>query len=193
MGERVGYAAAALVASALVAAVSVVIDYNGLRGGALPWGMTGLAASASVIVWEIRRRRIGQPSALLVVASLAVQAVLISMAAFFLSVAVLNVAHSGILRHTDGGAATVATLLGSVEIMVLLPLGLIGIAVAVWRDRQLRQLLRLLPVVILVVFAIGPILVGALPDSTERPVMIGWLAAVAGTWVALASELARFT
>jgi hypothetical protein len=42
-----------------------------------------------------------------------------------------------------------------------------------------------------VVFALAPVLVGARPDSTERPIMLVWLVVIAATWVALARALGR--
>ena len=73
--------------------------------------------------------------------------------------------------------------------MIALPVGLIAVAVAMWRDRGAPRELRVLPAVTVVVFALAPVLVGALPDSTERPIMVMWLAGIAVTWVALARAL----
>lgn len=191
MERRMLYAAAAVTLFAVVAAVGVVADYNGLRGGLLPWGVCGLASAASLIAWQYRRRALGSPRRLLVLGSILVQVVLLSMSAFFLAVAIGNAAGSHALRHTDGGLATVATLVGSIEVMVALPVGLVALAVAVWRDRNAPRVLRALPTAAVAVFALAPILVGALPDSTERPVMVVWLIAIGATWVALAGALGR--
>ena len=185
------YAAAAVALFAVVAAIGVVAHYDGLRGGYLPWGVCGLAGAASIVAWQFRRRALGSPRRLLVLGSVLVQVVLMSMSAFFLAVAIGNAFGSHALRHTDGGLATVATLLGSIEIMIALPAGLVALAVAVWRDRDVPRDVRVLPTVAVVVFALAPVLVGALPDSTERPVMIVWLAAIGATWVALARALGR--
>jgi hypothetical protein len=185
------YAAAGVALFAMVAALGVIVDYHGFRGGFLPWGVSGLALAASIVAWQYRRRPLGSPRRILVLGSILVQAVLLSMGAFCLAVAVGNAVGSHALRHTDGGLATVATLLGSVEIMVALPMGQIALAVAVWRDRSAPRDLRVLPTVAVVVFALAPVLVGALPDSTERPIMVAWLVAIAATWVALARALGR--
>jgi len=176
---------------AVVAGLGVVVDYHGFRGGFLPWGVSGLAFAASMVAWQYRRRPLGAPRHVLVFGSILVQAVLLSIGAFCLAVAVGNAAGSHALRHTDGGPATVATLLGSVEIMVALPVGLLALAVATWRDRSATRGLRVLPTVSVVVFALAPVLVGALPDSTERPIMVLWLVAIAVTWAALACALGR--
>ncbi|MCA1823873.1 MAG: hypothetical protein ABR520_13050 [Mycobacteriales bacterium] len=191
MERRMVYAAAAVAIFAVVTVTGIVVSYNGLRGGFLPWGVCGLAVAASFIAWQYRRRPLGSPRRALVFGSVLVQVVLLSMGAFFLAVAAGNAVGSHALRHTDGGLASVATLLGSVEVMVLLPLGLVALAVAAWRDRSAPRELRILPTVAVVVFAMAPILVGALPDSTERPVMVVWVAAIAATWVALARGLGR--
>jgi hypothetical protein len=189
--NRMRYAAAGVALFAMVAALGVIVDYHGFRGGFLPWGVSGLALAASIVAWQYRRRPLGSPRRILVLGSILVQAVLLSMGAFCLAVAVGNAVGSHALRHTDGGLATVATLLGSVEIMVALPMGQIALAVAVWRDRSAPRDLRVLPTVAVVVFALAPVLVGALPDSTERPIMVAWLVAIAATWVALARALGR--
>lgn len=183
------FAAGTMVVFAVVAAMAVIFDYNGARGGFLPLGMCGLAFGASLVAWQYRRHAVGMPRRLLVLGSTLVQVVLLSMTAFFLAVAVGNAVGSHALRHTDGGLATVATLLGSIEIMIALPVGLVAVAVAMWRDPRAPRDLRVLPTVTVAVFALAPVLVGALPDSTERPIMVVWLAAIAATWVALARAL----
>ena len=185
------YAASAMVVFAVLTVLGIAIGYNGLRGGFLPWGVCGLALSASVIAWQYRRRDFGSPRRVLVVGSILVQFVLLSMSAFFLAVAVGNAVGSQALRHTDGGLATIATLIGSIEVMIVLPLGLLALAVVAWRDRGAPRDVRVLPAAALLVFALAPVLVGALPDTTEQPVMVGWAAAVAVTWVALARALGR--
>lgn len=191
MDKRMSYAAAAMTCFAVVAGLGVIVDYHGFRGGFLPWGVSGLAVAASMVAWQYRRRPLGAPRGILVFGSILVQAVLLSIGAFCLAVAIGNAAGSHALRHTDGGLASVATLLGSVEIMVALPVGLLAVAVAAWRDRSAARDIRVLPVVAVVVFALAPVLVGALPDSTERPIMVVWLLAIAATWVALARALGR--
>ena len=183
------YAAASMVVFAVVTVLGVAIGYDGLRGGYLPWGVCGLAFSASVIAWQYRRHTFGSPRRLLVLGSLLVQVVLLSMGVFFLAVAIGNAFGSHALRHTDSGLATVATLIGSIEIMILLPLGLLALAIAAGRDRAAPREMRVLPAATVVVFALAPILVGALPDSTERPVMAVWALAMAATWLALARAL----
>lgn len=185
------YAATGMVTFAVLTVLGVAVGYNGLRGGFLPWGVCGLAFAASVIAWQYRRRAFGSPRRLLVVGSLLVQVVLLSMGTFFLAVAIGNAVGSHALRHTDGGLATVATLLGSIEIMIALPVGLVALAVAAWRDRSAPGDVRVLPTAAAVIFALAPVLVGALPDTTERPVMGVWALAMGGTWVALARALGR--
>ena len=185
------YAAVAVALFAVVAALGVIVDYHGFRGGFLPWGVSGLAFAASLVAWQYRLRPVGSPRRVLVLGSILVQAVLVSMGGFCLAVAIANAAGSHALRHTDGGLATVATLLGSVEIMIALPVGLLALAVALWRDRSAPRDLRVLPTVAVVVFALAPVLVGALPDTTKRPIMLVWLVVIGTTWVAIARALGR--
>jgi hypothetical protein len=184
-------AAAAVAFFAVVAGMGVVTDYDGLRGGFLPLGVSGLAFAASMVAWEYRRHELGSPQRLLVVGSVLVQVVLLSICAFFFAVEVGNAAGSHALRQTDGGLATVATFLGSVDLMIALPVGLAALAVATWRDRNAPRDVRALSTAAVAVFALAPILVGALPDSTERPIMVVWLAAIGTTWAALARGLGR--
>jgi hypothetical protein len=188
--RRTVFAMATIVCFAVVATLAVALDYNGARGGFLPLGLGGLAFGASLVAWQCRLAAVGSPRRLLVLGSLLVQGVLLSMTAFFLAVAAGNAVGSHALRHTDGGLADVATLLGSVEIMIALPVGLLALAVALGRDRTAPRPLRVLPAVAVVVFALAPVLVGTLPDTTEQPVMVGWLAAITATWIALARALA---
>lgn len=191
MTRRMTYASVAIVASALATLAGIAFDYNGLRGGALPWGAAGLGAAVSFVAWEYRVRVSGRPRRLLVTGSVLVQAVLLSMAAFLLAVALGNLAGSRALRETDGGLATVATLLGSVEVMIVLPIGLLLLAVATALDRGSSRLVPALAVLAVVTYVVGPLLVGLLPDSTERVVMSAWLVLVAATWTAIAGNLSR--
>ena len=66
MERRMLYAAAAVALFAVVAAVGVIADYDGFRGGFLPWGVSGLASAASFVGWQYRRLPLGSPRGVLV-------------------------------------------------------------------------------------------------------------------------------
>jgi hypothetical protein len=185
------YVSVAIVVAVAVTLAGIAWDYNGLRGGALPWGSAGLGAAVSFVAWEYRLRALGRPRRLLVAGSVLVQAVLVSMAAFLLAVALGNVVGSRALRDTDGGLATLATLLGSVEVMIVLPIGLLLLAIATALDRRTSRAAPVLAATAVVTYVAGPVLVGLLPDSTERVVMSAWLVLVAATWIAIAGNLGR--
>src|SRR5437763_7417647 len=74
MERRMSYAAVAVAVFAVVAALGVIVDYHGFRGGFLPWGVSGLAFAASLVAWQYRRRPLGLPRRVLVLGSILVQA-----------------------------------------------------------------------------------------------------------------------
>jgi hypothetical protein len=185
------YASAAIVGFGAAALAGIAADYHGFRGGSLPWGVAGMASAISVVAWEYRFRAVTGPRRVLLAGSVLVQAVLVSMAVFMLAVAIGNAMGARALRRTDGGLATFATLIGSIEVMILLPVGLLALALATAGERRTHRGLAALAATALIGYVAGPVLVGVLPDSTERLVMSVWLVVVAATWIGIARALGR--
>ena len=184
--SRTGLAVGTGVLAVLVGSVAAMTglwnsDAN-LRNGAIPWAFGALAVGIGLILLGSYRCGIGRPARLVRWGSSLALVGLGVAAAFLFGTGILAVLDSGLLSAGDTLLSRLGTLVASVCTLLILPVGLLALSVAVLVDEELSRAARSLPLIGTLVFMAGPVLVGLLPDSQERTVLLMWTVLLGAVW-----------
>lgn len=157
----------------------VVATYESLREGPLPIVLAVDIVLLTAILGLARRLRIGEPDGLARVGFWLAVTGLAVVFCFFAAVVLLE----GLTDRAPEWGATLATFIGSVATLIVLPFGLVLVAVASLREARLPGWARPLPLVAVALLVAVPIFIGLLPEGRPEGQVAAVLSAASGvTW-----------